>query len=217
MIPIDHEGAWVVRPRTLDACRSLDVTLRAGEVDREGALEVVALTARAVGHAHRHGLWDGQFEAGAIRVAPGRPPRVLLGAGSDWSFIVDGALQLRRDGLSLHLPTTISPERVGGAGVPVADDVWALGVILFQVLAGRAPFVGSSIPAILRATVRGGPPAPSSLAPDVHPDLDALVLRALADLDARFRDADELADALVDALVSGRALRRERDTIAAGS
>jgi hypothetical protein len=208
--PIDDETAWVVRPAPEGARgRPLLEALRAGELDREGALEVLAMAARAVGHAHRHGLGDGQLEPDAVLVPRGAPPRVLLGAGSDWTFIEDGTMLLIRDGQLVHVPPTISPARVVGAGDPIPDDVWALGVLLFQTLTGRAPFRGC-LQDMFRAIVDEPPPAPSSLARDVHPELDLVVLRALQDRRrGELLTADELADALVDALVRGRALRRE--------
>ncbi len=103
-------------------------------------------------------------------------------------------------------PSYMSPEQAAGHrdDVDERSDVWGLGAMLFELLTGRAPYVGRS-PWEVLAEVRTTPPPPvTSLAPTAPPELVAVCARALAwDRAGRYRDAGELA-ADLDAWLSGR-------------
>jgi serine/threonine-protein kinase len=87
-----------------------------------------------------------------------------------------------------------SPEQLVRAVVDVRRDVYAASVVLWETLTGRALFRAPTVEGILRKILEGDVPAPSRFAPDVGPDLDALVLRGLArDPRARFASASAMA------------------------
>lgn len=106
-------------------------------------------------------------------------------------------------------PEYMAPEQAHGAPAAPTADVYAIGVMLFEMLAGRVPFVGSSYPAIAHQHANALVPSMRSLQPGltVSAELEALVVRALAKQPtARFPDGRALADALA-AVPEGRRLR----------
>jgi Uncharacterized conserved protein len=89
----------------------------------------------------------------------------------------------------------MSPEQAFGEPVDTRTDLWSLGVVLFESLAGRAPFEGMTDWALLRAVSQEAPPSLRSLRPDVPPPVEALVSRALTkDVAARYQTAAAMAD-----------------------
>jgi serine/threonine-protein kinase len=94
----------------------------------------------------------------------------------------------------LGTPTYLSPEQAQGQPVDARSDIYSLGVVLYEMLAGRPPFTGDSPVAIAYKQVNETPPPPSALNPDVTPRLDAVVMKALAKNPAnRYQDAEALA------------------------
>jgi serine/threonine-protein kinase len=93
----------------------------------------------------------------------------------------------------LGTPTYLSPEQAQGQPVDARSDLYSLGVVLYELLAGRPPFTGDSPVAIAYKQVNETPPPPSQLNPDVTPRLDAVVMKALAKNPAnRYQTAAEL-------------------------
>jgi len=74
----------------------------------------------------------------------------------------------------------LSPEQARGEHVDARSDVYSTGVVLYELLTGRPPFVGDSAVAVAYQHVREDPTPPSQLDPDITPDLDAVVLKAMA-------------------------------------
>jgi eukaryotic-like serine/threonine-protein kinase len=108
----------------------------------------------------------------------------------------------------------ISPEQAQGKPTTPRSDIYSIGVILYEALAGRVPFEGESAVAVALKQVSEAPRRPSAINPNVPPALDAVVMRALAkDPDARFRDADAFLRAL-DAAEKAPDTPRAEDTAA---
>ncbi|MCW8140956.1 MAG: serine/threonine protein kinase, partial [Planctomycetota bacterium] len=196
----EHEGApYLVLP-LVEGARTLQ-----GRLDVEGALPpeeacaLAAKVARALAHAHGAGVLHRDV----------KPDNVLLdGAGepllADFGLTrdvvprsVESSLSAR--GQVMGTPDYWPPEQAAGAleEVGPAADVYSLGATLFAMLTGRPPFVSTSFLEALTAARHEVPPAPSSLVPDVSPELDAVCLRCLEKRPAdRYPDAAALAAAL---------------------
>jgi TolB-like protein/Tfp pilus assembly protein PilF len=131
-----------------------------------------------------------------------KPPNLML-TQRDEVVIVDfglaklaGELSLTKSGSSLGTPHYMSPEQARGDRVDGRTDLWSLGVVLFEMLAGRRPFRGENNTAVARAILDDEPPTLSELRPDAPPELGAIVAKVLAkDTDRRYQSTGEfLAD-----------------------
>ena len=94
--------------------------------------------------------------------------------------LAGGSSGLTEVGMAIGTPDYMSPEQMLGETVTEASDLYSMGVVLFECLTGRLPFVASSPMALIAKTLHGEPPDPVSLNPEIAPPLAALVLRLLA-------------------------------------
>ncbi|TML15972.1 MAG: serine/threonine protein kinase, partial [Actinobacteria bacterium] len=178
--------------------------LRGGELDDASAIEASAQVLEALAHAHARGIVHRDV----------KPSNVLLAEGKDVAALVlDFGLAQMQEAETLtaqgDVPGTlayIAPERLAGGITTEAADIWAVGVMLWEALAGRHPFWRSSLLETARA-IEAGAPRLETMRPDLPRPLLAAVDRAL-DLDpARRPDAAALAGAL---RLSGIRRRRRR-------
>jgi serine/threonine-protein kinase len=119
--------------------------------------------------------------------------------------------ELTRTAMTVGTPGYMSPEQHKGEELTPASDLYSLGVTLYQLLTGRAPFTGRSAFEVADRHLRAAPPSPRKLRPDCPPWLDRFVLRLLQKRPAdRFRDAAAAREALLRRrlLVSPRFRRR---------
>ena len=115
-----------------------------------------------------------------------------------------GDVSLTQTGQMVGTPAYMAPEMVRGAEADARADVYALGVVLYQMLTGQAPFPAQTPLAMLHAHANTPPPAPRTIVPGLPRAVDEVLLRALAkDPEARFQTAGALAQAFRAAL--GRA------------
>jgi hypothetical protein len=97
----------------------------------------------------------------------------------------------------------MSPEQLVGGGLDRRSDVFALGVVLYEITTGQKPFVGEHDPQVMAAIVMGNYLAPSAIVPGYPPDLEAIVVRALAsEAHERFPSAQDMQRALEAWLVA---------------
>ncbi|MBX3160077.1 MAG: serine/threonine protein kinase [Deltaproteobacteria bacterium] len=173
-------------------------------------------TARAVNIAR--GLLAGLVHAHARGVLHRdiKPENVMLSASGRPTLIDFGLARLRDDapltarGMCIGSPSYLAPERLDGRPHDARADVYAVGVILYEMIAGVRPFVGDSTVEIL-SNCRHRPPRPlRAIRRDVSRPLDAVVVRALAkDPRRRFDDAEEMLAALEDVPVLEEQEERE--------
>jgi serine/threonine-protein kinase len=145
-----------------------------------------------------------------------KPENVMLtvhGGAADFVKILDfgisaftdafcdphGPVDLTPVGRTMGTPWYASPEQIGGAsGRDARVDIWSVGVMLYEMIAGRRPFEGPRFPELCKAILESAPLPLSSQRADVPAELDRIVARALAkDPGARFQSAHEMAGALV--------------------
>lgn len=132
-----------------------------------------------------------------LEPSPGPVERVIL---IDFGFAtLEGGAKLTARGHVVGSLTYLAPERLRGRAADPRSDLYAVGVILFELLAGRAPFVGADDFELISAHLHDEPPPLAVLAPDAPRALCELVARALAkEPEARFASAAAMAAALED-------------------
>jgi serine/threonine protein kinase len=109
--------------------------------------------------------------------------------------------RLTSTGMIFGTPTYMSPEQAQGQRVDHRSDIYALGVILYELLTGKVPFSADNFMGILTKHMFDQPVAPSEVAPQagISPEVEALVLKALQkDRGFRFQSMQELAQAILD-------------------
>jgi hypothetical protein len=170
--------------------RTFREAIRAGDLDDASAIEACAEICDALAHAHAEGILHRDV----------KPSNVLLGAGP--AKLLDFGLAQMADAetLTAHgdVPGTlayIAPERLAGEESTGAADVWSLGVMLWEALAGRHPFWHTSMLETARA-IEAGAPSLETLRPDLPKALVALVDSALSLDPARRPKAAHLAAGL---------------------
>ena len=190
------------------AMEYVDGETLASIIRRQGALDehrVVALSrqlALGLGHAHHAGLVHRDFKPANIAIAlgddGGEQARVL-----DFGLAIseregDRIGRLTEHGLVVGTPIYIAPEQAKDQPVDHRADLFALGVVMYEMLTGKTPFEGSG-PEIARANVQLKPPALAARNPQVRvtPELEAIVFKLLEKRAAdRYQSAEELIAAL---------------------
>jgi serine/threonine protein kinase len=172
------------------------------------ALVLVEKIARAVHHAHEQGILHRDLKPANVLLDDQGEPQV-----TDFGLakISDEDVELTRTGAVLGTPAYMAPEQAAGRSRQIGPltDVWALGVILYELLLGRRPFLGDNED--LRGNIlKTGPPLPRALRPDLHPDLERILLRCLEKEPAqRYPSAAALAEDL-SVHLGGQPLAPER-------
>ena len=174
-------------------------------IQAEGAWEakrvvrLVKAIASALGVAHRNNVVHRDLKPQNIMVtrdSDGNEIPKLLDFGIAKTLEPTNAA-LTSTGMVLGTPHYMSTEQAKGAPADRRSDLYALGVILYEMLVGSVPFDDASIPQILIKHLTEMPLPPSSVNPGVPPELEAIVLRLLEkDPDRRYQNAEELIEAL---------------------
>jgi hypothetical protein len=175
--------------------RSLAQQLQAGgPLPARAAATLLRTLAEAMDYAHRLGVLHLDLKPANVLLAPNGTPLIAdfglarrIDAGHDGSEEISGT------------PSYMAPEQAQLASHPLSasTDIYGLGAILYECLAGRAPFLGSDAHAVLERVIAEAPVAPRTLRRDCPRDLEAICLKCLAKAPAqRYATARALADDL---------------------
>lgn len=160
------------------------------------AVRIVTEVASALDYAHRHGVIHRDIKPENILVHDGRA--LVADFGIALAVEHAGGKRMTQTGLSLGTPQYMSPEQATGEReITARSDVYSLGAVTYEMLAGEPPFTGPSAQAIVAKVVTATPEPLIKRRPTVPPEIDDAVLTALQKLPAdRFATAAEFASAL---------------------
>lgn len=171
---------------------SLDRRIARGPLAIEEALDIVSQAARGLAKAHQHGIVHRDVKPSNLFVTSDGVVKVM-----DFGIAkLTGEVGPTRAGAFLGTPSYMAPEQALSETVDAKADVWSLGVVLYELLAGRRPFIGGSGVAVVYAVLHEIPVPLARARPEVPEDLDRILSRMLAKApEERYTDAAEvLAD-----------------------
>jgi eukaryotic-like serine/threonine-protein kinase len=188
----EWDGTYYIAMEYLPG-RTLKAMVReGGPMDPAGAIEIVIQILRAAKFAHKRGIIHRDL----------KPHNVILDEEgrakvTDFGIARAGASDMTLTGSIMGTAQYLSPEQAQGQSVSETSDLYAVGIVLYELLTGAVPFDGETAVTIALKQVSAEPPPPSLLNSAVNPELDAVVARALAKSPLeRFADAEEFIAAL---------------------
>ncbi len=186
----EDDGAYFIVMEYVDG-RPLSAVLRDPQPlpPREIA-SIGAGVAAALAFAHRHGVIHRDVKPGNVLITPDGGVKV-----TDFGIAraVNTEESLTQTGAVMGTAAYFSPEQAEGKGVDARSDIYSLGVVLYEMAAGRPPFTGDSPVAVASKHVRDTPELPRVVNPAVPLALEAVVMKAMAKNPAdRYGSAEEL-------------------------
>lgn len=165
------------------------------------AIDIAAQVADGLAYAHARGVIHRDI----------KPPNIMVLPNGMAKIMDFGIARMRHSQVTTHTgmvlgsPRYMSPEVVVGQRADGRSDIFSLGIILYEMLTGNAPFAGESLSALMFQTINFVPPAPSAVNAAVPPMLDFIIAKMLAKKrEQRYQDAGELAKDLRDCLAQPR-------------
>jgi serine/threonine-protein kinase len=159
--------------------RTLKEVLTAeGRLMPRRALEITADICAALEFSHRHGIIHRDIKPGNVMLTQTGQVKVM-----DFGIaraLASGATTMTQTSAVIGTAQYLSPEQARGEAVDARSDVYATGCVLYELLTGHPPFVGDNPVSVAYQHVREDPVPPSEHNRDVPPDIDAVVLKALA-------------------------------------
>ncbi|SBS76211.1 Serine/threonine-protein kinase PknB [uncultured Mycobacterium sp.] len=179
----------------VDGVTLRDIVHTDGPMPYRRAIEVIADACQALNFSHQHGIIHRDVKPANIMISK-------TGAVKVMDFGIARALadanNVTQTAAVIGTAQYLSPEQARGEKVDARSDVYSLGCVLYELLTGEPPFVGDSPVAVAYQHVREDPVPPSAKHPGISPELDAVVLKALAkNPDNRYQTAAEMRTDLV--------------------
>ena len=188
--------------------RTLEAILRdSGKLPPDWAARILGQALDGMAHAHRMGVLHRDIKPANIMVTGEGVVKV-----TDFGIArMLNAARMTREGRIIGTLEYIAPERIKGEEADIRSDLYSAGVVLFETLSGRLPFVSETDFGLMQAHLNQPPPQLSALGVAIPPALEAVLLKALAKTPAeRFQTAEEFRAALAAATPSAPAMQPTR-------
>jgi serine/threonine-protein kinase len=200
----EAEGTYYIAMEYLDGRSLKELVVARGPLPIADAIAFTRQVLTALRFAHKKGVVHRDI----------KPHNVMADADgrlkvTDFGIARAGASQMTEAGSIIGTAQYLSPEQARGAAVDQRSDLYSIGVVLYEMLTGTVPFTGETPVEIAMRHLSDTPQPPSTKRPEIPPDLDMIVLRALAkNPDDRFQTAEEM-DAELERVAGGGAVTAE--------
>jgi len=185
----EDNGRYFIAMEFLEGQTLRDKIMARGAFAIPDALEVASQILDALGYAHQRGVIHRDIKPDNIHILPGGQAKL-----TDFGIArISEEPQLTSDGQIFGTPSFMSPEQIVGGAIDHRSDLFSLGIVLYEMLAGRRPFVGDSVISITYAIMNVEPPPIAGL----PYGLEQVLRRALAKSSLhRYSSAEEFKQAL---------------------
>ena len=154
----------------------------------EEKLDITMQICAGVQYAHRRGVMHRDIKPANIMILKDGTAKIV-----DFGIARMGMQKLTRPGQLVGSFAYMSPEQINAAPVDARTDIFSIGVLLFELVAGRLPFEGKDTGEMLLKILHQAPPSLRELAPDCPAELEGMVQRALAkNVEERYQSAEDL-------------------------
>ena len=191
----DAEGAPYIAMELLEGMDLAEAMSPADRLSLEEKLRIIVETCRGLDYAHKNGVIHRDVKPANIRLLRDGSVKIV-----DFGIARLGDSNLTETGLVLGTPSYLSPEVLLGGRVDHRADMWAVGVMLYELITGKKPFAAPTFPGLAYRIIHEAHPPVDAAALGLS-ELAEILARALAkDPGQRFRDLSEMASALAHAL-----------------
>jgi eukaryotic-like serine/threonine-protein kinase len=190
-----HDGTYYIAMEHLPGRTLKEIVESEARLAQDRVVDFGLQILQAAGFAHRHGVIHRDFKPHNVIVDEHAHAKV-----TDFGIARAGASEMTETGSIMGTAQYLSPEQAQGHAVTATSDLYSIGVMLYEMLAGRLPFEGESAVSIALKHLSEPPTPISQIRPDVHPALESVVMAALAkDPARRWQTAEDFGEALAAA------------------
>ncbi len=182
------DETYYIAMEYLDGPTLKELLVRKGPTPPLTAIKFAREILSALAEAHRHDIVHRDIKPHNVIVSPDWNVKV-----TDFGIARSGASQMTEAGSIVGTAQYLSPEQARGKPVDQRSDLYSVGIVLYEMLTGTVPFTGDAAVEIAMKHLSNIPEPPSTRREGISPDLDAVVMRALAkDPEQRYASADEM-------------------------
>ncbi len=180
---------------------TLEERIYRGPLPPAEAIGIALQVARGLGRAHETGIIHRDIKPANIIITPRGEAKIV-----DFGLAkLAGQVGLTRNGSSMGTPTYMSPEQADGKTVDTRTDIWSLGVVLYEMVTGKKPFIGEHLQLILQALLHTEPEPPTWIVPTIPKALERVIAGCLKkNPEERYPSCQALIAALAPLLESSQ-------------